>query len=133
MRLVLVVNCTVESFFVWDFCMLCSCSNWVEIYNSVIFTNLTIFKNWIPLHMTKYCRLEICRDRRSCKIFVSCVIFFRKQRNFLYIIYFASLHTPKCKLPSQLLKNLHILFTLNQKRAKLLMMMHFFAVYWWRK
>ena len=27
-------------------------------------------------------RLEICRDRRSCKIFVSCVNFSRKQRSF---------------------------------------------------
>ena len=34
-------------------------------------------------------RLGICRDRRdrrSCKIFVSCVIFFRKQRSFLLIL-----------------------------------------------
>ena len=35
------------------------------------------------------CRLGICRDRRdrqSCKIFVSCVNFFRKQRSFLLIL-----------------------------------------------
>ena len=34
-------------------------------------------------------RLEICRDRRdwwSCKIFVSCVNFSRKQRSFLHIL-----------------------------------------------
>ena len=34
-------------------------------------------------------RLEICRDRRdrrSCKIFVSCVNFPRKQRSFLHIL-----------------------------------------------
>ena len=34
-------------------------------------------------------RLGICRDRRdrrSCKIFVSCVNFFRKQRSFLLIL-----------------------------------------------
>ena len=34
-------------------------------------------------------RLDICRDcrdRRSCKIFVSCVIFSRKQRSFLHIL-----------------------------------------------
>ena len=34
-------------------------------------------------------RLGICRDRRdrrSCKIFVSCVIFSRKQRSFLHIL-----------------------------------------------
>ena len=35
------------------------------------------------------CRLGICRDhrdRRSCKIFVSCVNFSRKQRSFLHIL-----------------------------------------------
>ena len=31
-------------------------------------------------------RLGICRDRRSCKIFVSCVNFSRKQRSFLHIL-----------------------------------------------
>ena len=39
-------------------------------------------------------RVEIChdrRDRRSCKICVTCVIFFQKTTQFL--TYFASLHT----------------------------------------
>ena len=31
-------------------------------------------------------RLGICRDRRSCKSFVSCVNFSRKQRSFLHIL-----------------------------------------------
>ena len=31
-------------------------------------------------------RLKICRDRHSCKIFVSCVNFSRKQRSFLHIL-----------------------------------------------
>ena len=31
-------------------------------------------------------RLGICRDRRSCKIYVSCVNFSRKQRSFLHIL-----------------------------------------------
>ena len=49
--------------------------------------------NCLPLLLSKYIddhdRLEICRDRRdrrSCKIFVSCVNFPRKQRSFLHIL-----------------------------------------------
>ena len=41
-----------------------------------------------PVSLT-FDRLGICRDRRdrrSCKIFVSCVNFFRKQRSFLLIL-----------------------------------------------
>ena len=47
--------------------------------------------------------------------------------NMQFLTYFASLHTPKCELSSKLLKNLHILFNFYQKRAKLLLMMHFFC------
>ena len=50
--------------------------------------------------------------------FLSAVQMFQKT-------YFASLHTSKCKLSSQLLENLHIMFNFNQKRAKLLIMMPF--------
>ena len=68
-------------------------------------------------------RLGICRDRRdrrSCKIFVSCVNFSRKQRSFSHIL---QVHT---HLNVNFLhNNLHILFNFNQKRAKLLIMMHF--------
>ena len=42
----------------------------------------------VDVHCT-LCRLETCRDRRdrwSCKFFVSCVIFSRKQRSFLHIL-----------------------------------------------
>ena len=41
------------------------------------------------MFMNNVNRLGICRDhrdRRSCKIFVSCVNFSRKQRSFLYIL-----------------------------------------------
>ena len=60
-------------------------------------------------------RVEICRDRRdwrSCKIFVSCVDFFRKQCSFLHIL---QVYT----------QNLHILLNFSRKRANLLIMRHF--------
>ena len=50
-------------------------------------------------------------------------IFFQKTTQFLTC--FTSLHTPKYKLSIELLKELHILFNFNQRRAKLQIMMHF--------
>ena len=61
-------------------------------------------------------RLGICRDRhdrQSCKIFVNCVNFSRKQRSFLHIL---QVYTHP---------NVHTLFNFSLKRAKLLIIMHF--------
>ena len=44
---------------------------------------------WAPFSILCFViglRLGICRDRRSCKIFVSCVNLSRKQRSFLHIL-----------------------------------------------
>ena len=53
---------------------------------------------------------------RLCKIFVSCVKFSRKQRSFFHILQVYT-HIN--------VKNLHILFNFNQKKAQFLIMMHF--------
>ena len=74
--------------------------------------------------------VEICRDRhdqRSCKIFVSCVNFSRKQRVFLhniwkrtrlYHLFYIFIYT-LCNVFQTYWKILHIKFNLNQKRTTL--------------
>ena len=59
-----------------------------------------------------YCiiRVEICRDRRSCKIFANCVNFPKKQRNFLHHMRRSTRFThTKCDFALKLLK----LYTLS--------------------
>ena len=66
-----------------------------EKYHQVA-PRFTLFALFLLYHVLLYIllgkirvRLEICRDRRdrrSCKIFVSCVNFSRKQRSFLHIL-----------------------------------------------
>ena len=41
--------------------------------------------NKVETYLNSY-RLEICRNRRSCRFFVNCVNFSRKQRSFLHIL-----------------------------------------------
>ena len=97
----------------WMDLVLCSaCCALFFATTLLCWTCIVISPSWTPLSsrphkrqliaplMSLFARLEICRDRRdrrSCKIFVSCVNFSRKQRSFSY---FASLQTPKCKLSS---------------------------------
>ena len=51
------------------------------------------------------CRLEICGDRRSCNIFVSCVNFSRKRSSFSHIYTVTQLHlNVNCKCKSKHLK-----------------------------
>ena len=66
-----------------------------EVYGYETCLSMTTFgPPWPPLWPQSWPpswppRLEICRDRRdrrSCKIFVSCVNFSRKQRSFLHIL-----------------------------------------------
>ena len=62
--------------------------------NFVVAKVLAFFTQLVKVRRGKI-RVEICgdrRDRRSCKILVSCVNFSRKQHSFLHS--FVSLHTP---------------------------------------
>ena len=62
-----------------------------------------------------YCiiRVEICRDRRSCKIFPSCVNFPRKQRDFSHNFRRTTKTRAKCDFALKLLK---IYTQLNSKK-----------------